>query len=282
MAEDDANGNTGVSAALDWACSPPHSHPDRLVVFPENYSSYLKEWDGLELRVAVCGLQGTGKSSLILRYSTNDFSQYYDPTVEESCRSVVGLVTAATFHSNPLASLILDISDTMPQYDWNDSDAVLDGLILCFDLTHRPSFDHVAHRLNTSQLHHHQPHQSHNTAHPTTALAGSLFSGEEGQQRIPTVIVATKLDLIQSNSNAPLNAGVTARAVTEQEAQQLAQQYSATYVETSSLTGDGVSDAFASLIRSLIMATYQSSPAHVPEHQNAATSAAAVPSCSVS
>jgi GTPase SAR1 family protein len=249
------------------------SHPDRSVVFAENYSTYLKEWDGLEVRVAVCGLQGTGKSSFILRYTMNDFSHYYDPTVEESCRSVVGLAAAC---APLLASLILDISDTMPQYDWNDADAVVDGLILCFDVTHRASFDHIAHRLNLSLHHPTHPHP-HTATHTPTSTA-SLFYAEERPQRIPTVIVATKMDLIQSDPNLPVAVVHPVRSVSAHEAQQLAAQYGATYIETSSLTGEGVSDAFASLIQQLIMSTYQSSPAHVPEHEQPSSSSA----CAVS
>ncbi|KAL9647477.1 hypothetical protein ABK040_006838 [Willaertia magna] len=74
---------------------------------PSNNIYYDKERD--EMKIAVVGDGGVGKSTITVRYIQNIFVEEYDPTIEDAYRKQI-VVDEKKFY--------LDILDTAPQFDY--------------------------------------------------------------------------------------------------------------------------------------------------------------------
>jgi GTPase KRas protein len=91
-----------------------------------------------EIRIAIIGGGGVGKSAITMQYIQNHFVEYYDPTIEDSYRKQITLDQNHYF---------LEIIDTAGQEEYS---ALLDqylhsgdGFILVYDITNEESFEKV-------------------------------------------------------------------------------------------------------------------------------------------
>ena len=89
-------------------------------------------------RVAVFGLGGVGKSSLTIRFISNEFCAVYDPTIEESYRKKV------TIDGKPI---VLEILDTAGREEFSPTQDMWiqtsDGFLIVQDITSHITFDEI-------------------------------------------------------------------------------------------------------------------------------------------
>ncbi|HMF32411.1 MAG TPA: Rab family GTPase [Candidatus Lokiarchaeia archaeon] len=96
----------------------------------------------LKAKVTVLGDNGVGKTSLILRYVRNEFTETYKPTLGADF-----MVKKLEIEDHPGDSITLAIWDLAGQEDFTQlHDYYLVGTvaaIICFDITDRSTFEHV-------------------------------------------------------------------------------------------------------------------------------------------
>ncbi|KAL9645537.1 hypothetical protein ABK040_000601 [Willaertia magna] len=96
-----------------------------------------------EIKIAAVGAGAVGKSSLVIRYVSNQFVDYYDPTIEDSYRK------EETINKE---SFILDILDTAGQEDYHMLRDIYmrkrEGFCLVYSITDRKSFEEVTNLVN--------------------------------------------------------------------------------------------------------------------------------------
>lgn len=138
---------------------------------------------------------------------------------EESCRKVAHFAVSAK-PNKALSSVVVDIVDGQAGDDysssWNDVEKAVEGLMLCFSVTDRKSFDYASKRIQLIE-------SMQGTSAPRLAL----------------VICATKCDSEQ-------------REVSQAEGHNFASQCGAIYVETSAKSGSGVDEAFSQLLKCVL------------------------------
>ncbi|KAM9467445.1 ras-related and estrogen-regulated growth inhibitor isoform 1-T2 [Clarias gariepinus] len=91
-----------------------------------------------EVKVAVFGRAGVGKSALVVRLLTNRFIWEYDPTLESTYRHQASI-------DDEMVSM--EILDTAGQEDLLQKEGHMrwgDGFVLVYDITDRSSFEDVA------------------------------------------------------------------------------------------------------------------------------------------
>lgn len=157
-------------------------------------------------KIIVIGDSGVGKSSLTVRLSEDVFYKDYASTIAIDFRM---------YFMNFLDKKIrLQIWDTAGQERFQSVATAFyrgaNGVMLCFDLTHRPSFLHLDQWLDRVKQ---------------QALPG-----------IPCILIGCKLDETKIAGNS--------RQVTREEAALWAQQHGMGYIETSAKEKDNVLHAF--------------------------------------
>lgn len=154
-------------------------------------------------KIIVIGDSGVGKSSLTVRLSEDVFYKDYASTIAIDFR-----MHQMTFMEKKVR---LQIWDTAGQERFQSVATAFyrgaNGVLLCFDMTHRPSFQHLDQWMERVRQ---------------QALPG-----------IPCLLVGCKLDDARTN-----------RQVSREEAMAWAQKHGMTYVETSAKEKENVQQAF--------------------------------------
>jgi GTPase KRas protein len=92
----------------------------------------------LNLRIAVCGGGGVGKSCLTIQFVQNQFVETWDPTIEDSYQKQLKVMGTM---------VMLDILDTAGQEEYkalrDEYMRNADGFLLVFDLSSRKSFQEL-------------------------------------------------------------------------------------------------------------------------------------------
>lgn len=185
-----------VNAKKERMAVPPH--------IPQGDCDYI-------FKVIVIGDSGVGKSSLTVRLSEDVFYKDYASTIAIDFR-----MHCMTYTDKKIR---LQIWDTAGQERFQSVATAFyrgaNGVLLCFDLSHRPSFTHLdnwAERVRQQ------------------ALPG-----------IPCVLIGCKSDEVRKNP--------ASRAVTREEAAAWAQAHGMSgYVETSAKDKENVSQAFNQIV----------------------------------
>lgn len=118
------------------------------------------------LRICVVGSGGVGKSSVTIRFLKNEFTEYYDPTLEETYR------TEIEYSSKVYDIEIVDTAGQEEFSSFRDSSlATGDAFLVLFALNSASSW------------------------HELKDLRSKILREHEAKSTIPMVIVANKLDL---------------------------------------------------------------------------------------
>lgn len=158
------------------------------------------------LRICVVGSGGVGKSCVTLRFLRNEFTEYYDPTMEETYKADM------SFGGRLYPVEIVDTAGQEEFQSFLDSSlATGDAFVILYAINSLSSWNELK------------------------ALRNKIYQDTEGKDtnhRIPMIIVGNKKDLDNE------------RCVTDQEAQEYAEDINVPYIETSAKTGYQVRDAF--------------------------------------
>jgi small GTP-binding protein len=161
-------------------------------------------------KIIVIGDSGVGKSSLTVRLSEDVFYKDYASTIAIDFR-----MHQMTYMDKKVR---LQIWDTAGQERFQSVATAFyrgaNGVMLCFDMTHRPSFQHLEQWVERIRQ---------------QALPG-----------IPCLLIGCKSDEAKSN-----------RQVSSEEAAAWAQQHNMAYIETSAKAKDNVQHAFQQITLSI-------------------------------
>jgi len=160
-------------------------------------------------KVVVFGAGGVGKSSIVLRFTTDTFTSEYLPTIEDCYRKNFMVDKQTAF---------LDILDTAGQEEYSAlrDQWVREGkaFILVYSVILKASFDDLS-----------------------NFRERILEINEEHSDLVPIVLVANKCDLESQ------------REVSKVQGEELAKRWGIPYLETSALKGDGVTAVFEEAVR---------------------------------
>lgn len=158
-------------------------------------------------KVVVVGDGGVGKTSMIVRYTSDKFTLGYEPTLINNCTAQVPLPDGT--------SMEIDIADTAGQEDYralrDKFIAEGDAFLVVFSVSASPSLQAAENLLEEIQI---------------------IRDGEE----LKFVLAGNKCDIDQSE-----------RQVVNADAVALAQRFGGTFIETSAKTNVGINDVFAQL-----------------------------------
>jgi len=165
-----------------------------------------------EAKIITLGDGQVGKSSLILRYVDNSFSTNY--------LSTIGVDSKYKKIKLNGEEIKVKIFDTAGQERFRSitSDYIrkANGMLLVYDITHKPSFENVENWINN-------------------------LKEETGQKMIPSVLIGNKKDLTEE------------RVIKEDQGKELAKKLEMEehFYETSCSTGENVQKAFSDLIEQI-------------------------------
>ena len=165
-----------------------------------------------EAKIITVGDGQVGKSSLILRYVDNSFSTNY--------LSTIGVDSKYKKIKLNGEEIKVKIFDTAGQERFRSitSDYIrkANGMLLVYDITHKPSFENVENWINN-------------------------LKEETGQKMIPSVLIGNKKDLTEE------------RVIKEDQGKELAKKLEMEehFYETSCSTGENVQKAFSDLIEQI-------------------------------
>jgi len=158
------------------------------------------------LRICVVGSGGVGKSCVTIRYLKNEFTEFYDPTMEETYETEISY-NGKHHH--------VEIVDTAGQEEFtsflDSSLSTGDAFMILYAINSLSSWNDLK------------------------SLRSKIFQETEGKNsghRIPIIIVGNKKDLEGE------------RDTTEESAEEYAASIRVPYVETSAKTGYNVHEAF--------------------------------------
>lgn len=158
------------------------------------------------LRICVVGSGGVGKSCVTIRFLKNEFTEYYDPTMEETYE------TEITYEGKVHDVEIVDTAGQEEFTSFLDSSlSTGDAFMILYAINSLSSWNDLK------------------------TLRSKIFHETEGKNaghRIPMVIVGNKKDLEED------------RDTTEDIAKDFADSIRVPYIETSAKTGYNVRDAF--------------------------------------
>lgn len=159
------------------------------------------------------GESGTGKSSLITRLIHHSFNPALTQTIGADFYEY-----PITIENNPVQLVIWDTAGQERYYTVVKSYYRLSlGILLVFDLTHRPSFESIPRWLRDAR--------------------------QEADPNCEVLLVGNKSDLKAE------------RAVTTEEAQNFADEHRVKYIETSALTDENVQQAFLTVANDIYKKT---------------------------
>eukprot|EP00899_Mesostigma_viride_P002495 jgi/Mesvir1/12246/Mv00463-RA.1 len=174
--------------------------------------------DGEQLKCVVVGDGGTGKTCILMSYTTNMFPRDYVPTVFDNFSSNV-----------PYGDTIVNLGlwDTAGQAGYGRlrplSYANAHVFLVVFDLTNQQSFENVSKEW-IPELKRYSPD-------------------------VPIVLVGNKTDLRDDPDNAFFKENPDAVRITAEQGKARADQIGALYVECSAKTTQGLKNVFESAIR---------------------------------
>ncbi|XP_051857609.1 GTPase KRas-like [Antechinus flavipes] len=159
-------------------------------------------------KLVVMGTCSVGKTALIMQFAKDHFMTEYGPTIQDSYRKHT-VVDEEQCHLD-----IMDTTSTEAFYCLRDESMHRgEGFLLVYAVNDLYSFDNVN-------------------------ILWNHLQGIKGNNRIPVVLVANKVD-------------VTDRLVNHTMGQEVARSFGVPYVETSAKTGQGVEQAFHDLVREI-------------------------------
>jgi small GTP-binding protein len=177
---------------------------------PNSRDTYL-------VRLLMCGDSSAGKTSLVLRFTSNEFSHNFASTIGVDFRTHKTLFNGR--------DCTIQVWDTAGQERYNALTSSFfnraDGVCLAFDCASRDSFERIKH------------------------WWAELTSQKDVGTEVNAVIAATKTDLLAKS-----------RAVSEEEGRSLAASYGVPFFETSSKEGTGVKETFSALTKLVIDRKY--------------------------
>lgn len=179
-------------------------------------------------KISVLGSRGVGKSALFTRTCENHFMFPQATGLNCEFRYLHVLHRYKVIKLQLWDTYSARYGRMSPVYYRN-----LDGAMICFDLTDRPSYDNVRHLMHELQ---HQVQE------------------QEDRYIPPVILVGCKTDLIGVvKPYPPGTTEVWERCVSREEAMELADSLSlAGYVECSARTGAGVAEAVGALTRECV------------------------------
>ncbi|KAL9647497.1 hypothetical protein ABK040_006857 [Willaertia magna] len=195
----------------------------KLIYNYNNNLYYNKERDIYEMKMAVVGDGGVGKSTITVRYVQNIFVEEYDPTIEDSYRKQI-VVDEKRFFLDVLDTAGQDEFRALRDQYYRSANCILS---VC-DLTNRRTLDEVENTIET-------------------------FYRVKDADNLPIVIIGNKLDLIEQENQT--------REITKEMVDEVIKKvcsYSTLkpiYIETSAKTGYNIDDAFCEAVR-LSQCTY--------------------------
>jgi GTPase KRas len=184
-----------------------------------------KKKSEIEIKSVVLGLEGSGKSCIIVKYIQHQFLEEYDPTIEDSFGIMITLKEKQTF---------LNILDTAGregkikiffQQDLRENRLLSlkgkEGAIVLYSITNRRSFEETDNFIE---------------------LAKSEFGDS-----FPIVLVGNKCDLEDE------------RVVSKEDGNIKAKKYNIKFFETSAKTGINIENAFLTLAKQIRIGPQQTS-----------------------
>ncbi|KAA6377395.1 MAG: putative small Gprotein [Streblomastix strix] len=166
----------------------------------------------MEYKLAVLGGAAVGKSSIVVRYIRDSFTDTYDPTIEDSYKKPDEFEGKAR---------MLDILDTAGMADYSSLRTQYMekgiGFILVYSIVSLKSFREIE---------------------PLIKQIYEVKQKDPAKTKIPIIVVANKIDL-----DAPGE-----RAVSADEGKRLADQYNAAFLEASAKTNINIRDIFAKIV----------------------------------
>jgi GTPase KRas len=184
-----------------------------------------KKKSEIEIKSVVLGLEGSGKSCIIVKYTQHQFLEEYDPTIEDSFGIMITLKEKQTF---------LNILDTAGregkikiffQQDLRENRLLSlkgkEGAIVLYSITNRRSFEETDNFIE---------------------LAKSEFGDS-----FPIVLVGNKCDLEDE------------RVVSKEDGNIKAKKYNIKFFETSAKTGINIENAFLTLAKQIRIGPQQTS-----------------------
>ncbi|KAN0035859.1 hypothetical protein ACTA71_005150 [Dictyostelium dimigraforme] len=176
------------------------------------------------IKCVVVGDGATGKTSLLISYTTNGFPSEYIPTVFDNyCANLM-------FEGKPYN---LGLWDTAGQDDYDRlrplSYPNTDVFLICFSIISQASFENVTAKW-AKEVSHHAP-------------------------GVPIVLVGTKVDLRNDQDSIKKLRGMNVELIPYEKGQEKAKEIGAIYLEASALTQRGVKSVFDQCIRSAVNPT---------------------------
>lgn len=161
------------------------------------------------VRLLMVGDSSCGKTSLVLRFDQNVFSTKFVTTIGVDYRDKMVKIEGAPMR--------LQLWDTAGQERFRSLTSNFfgraDGFVLCYDISNRPSFDHVI-----------------------------------GWMRDIKTRAPPDCDIVLCGNKSDLD---NDRVVTMEEGQALAEEYGVQFFETSALTGNNVEKMFTALAKTI-------------------------------
>ncbi|KAK2946322.1 putative GTP-binding protein Di-Ras2 [Blattamonas nauphoetae] len=178
----------------------------------------------MDYKIAVLGTGAVGKSSIVVRYIRDTFTESYDPTVEDSYQKPDEFDGKAC---------ILDILDTagMAEYSSLRTQYMEKGIgfVLVYSIVQTKTFQEIE---------------------PLIKKIYEVKQKDPATCTIPIVIVGNKVDL-----DAPGE-----REVTKEEGEQLAQRYHCRFLEASAKTNVNIRETFSQLVNAIDNSEFKHKP----------------------
>jgi small GTP-binding protein len=178
----------------------------------------------LLIRLLMCGESGVGKTALVLRFDTNEFTHNYTSTIGVDYRSTLVNLEGKAVN--------VQIWDTAGQERFASLTSQFfnkaDGVVLCFDCSSRPSFERVQRWFE------------------------DLKTKKNIGVEVNVILCCAKCDLGEE------------RVISEEEGSALSSSWGIPYMETSAKTGYGVKEMFLSLARQASARKYKNGAVQAP------------------
>lgn len=162
-----------------------------------------------EFKVVVLGSGGVGKSALTVQFVSGCFMEKYDPTIEDFYRKEIEV------DNSPCVLEILDTAGTEQFASMRDLYIKNgQGFVVVYSLTNHQTFEDIR-------------------------SMKDLITRVKGQERVPILLVANKVDLEHQ------------REVQTVEGQTLANSWSCPFIEASAKNRTNVNEVFAEIVREM-------------------------------
>ncbi|KAF7508404.1 hypothetical protein GJ744_009257 [Endocarpon pusillum] len=193
-----------------------------------------------KISITICGDGGCGKSSITLRLVRSQWTQEYDPTIEDSY-SVTRTIEGRSYH--------LYLTDTAGQEEyrsfWASSNLSSDAFLLVYDLTNPSSLDALTHYMEMIDIE--TEHRIEQNASLLKSDGGVL--GEEERKLVKSMPVK-----IVAGNKCDLKAD---RKISARQGLNWARRRGCGFMETSAREVVNIEETFALIVRRVIEARRQ-------------------------